>query len=125
VQKHPHFAEGQADYANALAAANRFDEAIAAARRAIDLAPRQPEAYNALGQVYCAAERYDEALAVTLQAVELNPMLHASIGNMGKIYLEMECYDEAIQWFERANLLKPNDADIAPSLFYAYARQLQ
>ena len=51
----------------------RFDDVVAACRRATELAPRSAEFYNGLGIALYDAQRVDEALAAYDQAFNLRP----------------------------------------------------
>jgi tetratricopeptide (TPR) repeat protein len=53
----------------------RFDESIAAARRAVEIDPLAAASYSTLGTAYMNARRFDEAIAAARRAVELDPQL--------------------------------------------------
>ena len=64
---------GREAYAAYLTVTGRFDEAIAAAKRRIELDPLTPEMRAALGRVYLFAGRYDDSIRALKQALELDP----------------------------------------------------
>ena len=51
----------------------KFEECIAAAKKAIALRPNYPEAYNNIAAAYVALHRWDEAIQAAGEAVRLNP----------------------------------------------------
>ena len=57
-----------------LEAAGRWDEALAAFRRATELSPKLDRAWYGLGLVLIRLQRYDEAVAALKRNTELQPM---------------------------------------------------
>ncbi len=68
-------AEGQQSYADAvsLQQANKFDEAVAAYKKAIAAAPNEPSYYYGLGTCYQAKNDLDNAIENYKKALSLNP----------------------------------------------------
>lgn len=56
-----------------LCRASKFEECIAAAKKAIALRSDYPEAYNNIAAAYVALHRWDEAIQAASEAVRLNP----------------------------------------------------
>jgi predicted O-linked N-acetylglucosamine transferase (SPINDLY family) len=86
----------------------RFDDAIAACRRAIELKPDYPEACNNLGNALNDSGRFDEAIASYRQAIQLkgdHPEVH---NNLGIALRGTGRLDEAVASYRRAIELKPD-----------------
>ena len=60
----------------------RYDEAIEAYQKVIEIDPKQVAAYNNLGNVYAKQERYNEAIEVYQKTIELNPEQIAEYNNL-------------------------------------------
>ena len=69
--------------ANALCDLKRFDEALAAAHRAIELGPRSAGAWNAKGRIFFGLRQNEEALDAFERAANLDPGIGAYWGNAG------------------------------------------
>ena len=108
--------------ADVLLRQQRFEEAVKAYRRLVELAPTNERAFHNLG---LALLRQDlgQATAAFARAAELgpaNPVLHHDLGNAlasgGRL-------DEAIASYERALTLAPSDVGVRNSLAVALAAQ--
>jgi len=53
----------------------RFDDAIAEAKRALELDPLAQHSITALGRTYVYARQYEQAIAQSRRAIELDPQL--------------------------------------------------
>lgn len=101
---------------------NSMEEAIAAYRSVVELAPGYPEAYLQLGSVYYDAGRFDEALSAFSTARELKPDDARLLNNMGSVLLAKDNAAEALSYFVQA---RRNSADYVEPLYNmacAYAR---
>jgi len=83
--------------------AGRFDEAFAAARRAVDADPLSAYSHVALGGAHMCHGRYQEAEAAFRRAVELDPVLWVSYRNLGICLSCAGKYDEALATLERGD----------------------
>jgi hypothetical protein len=70
----------------------RFDEALAAAQRAIELRPDYPDAFNNLGMVFLSMHRLDEACGAFRRALALKPDFVLAEFNLGTTLLLAENY---------------------------------
>jgi predicted O-linked N-acetylglucosamine transferase (SPINDLY family) len=106
----PDLAVAHSNLANALRAAGRRDEAIAAYRRALALKGDDAEVYCNLGVVLQETGRLDEAIAAYRRALELKPGLAAACYNLGTALRQNGRSDEAIAAFGLAIEIQPDNA---------------
>ncbi|EGK89477.1 tetratricopeptide repeat protein [Microcoleus vaginatus PCC 9802] len=80
---------------NSLQEIGRFDEAVAAYKKAIELNPNFSWSYHSLGDVLLKLEKCEEAVAAYKKAVELNPDFSWSYHNLGDALLKLRQWEEA------------------------------
>ncbi|MDR8392885.1 helix-turn-helix domain-containing protein [Aliifodinibius sp. S!AR15-10] len=83
-----------------------YDEAIAAAKKSLELNPGYPYGFYVLGSAYAADENYEEAIKAHERAVELNPRWKFGLGHT---YAVAGMTDKAL---EIANELSSNPTPI-------------
>jgi tetratricopeptide (TPR) repeat protein len=83
------------DLGNSLQESGRFDEAVAAYKKAIELNPNFSWSYHSLGDVLLKLEKWEEAVAAYKKAVELNPDFSWSYHNLGDALLKLRQWEEA------------------------------
>ncbi|HSF73639.1 MAG TPA: tetratricopeptide repeat protein [Microcoleus sp.] len=83
------------DLGNSLQESDRFDEAVAAYKKAIELNPNFSWSYHSLGDVLLKLEQWEEAVAAYKKAVELNPDFSWSYHNLGDALLKLQRWEEA------------------------------
>lgn len=86
-----------------------MDEALALARRAIELDDQDANSYFTIGRVHLARREYDRAIEALQYALELNPCLAVTYCGLGDSLAYEGRLDEAIQQFEIAIKLSPYD----------------
>ena len=96
----------------------RMDEALVAARRAIELDSQDANSYFTIGRVHLARREYDLAIDALEHAVKLNPCLAVTYCGLGDSLAYEGRLDEAIDQFENAIRLSPHDP--FRWAFYAY-----
>ena len=96
-------------YFDAPTDAARMDEALAAAKRAIELDDADANSHFTLGRVHLARCEYDLAIDALEHAVELNPCLAVTYCGLGDSLAYEGRLDEAIAQFEIAIRLSPHD----------------
>ena len=109
IELDPDFALALAGAANANALrATQFgsgeewiDEAIALARRALELEPELPEALKALGICYVHEGRYQTALDYFRNALRINPDYDEVLFNIAELMHFTGHWDEAVQFQQR------------------------
>ncbi|SFO89234.1 tetratricopeptide repeat protein [Tranquillimonas alkanivorans] len=89
---------------------DRWDEAEADFRKALDLRPDQPQVLNYLGYSYVEmGENLDEALDMIERAVAARPESGYIADSLGWVLYRLGRYDEAVEPMERAVELMPVD----------------
>jgi tetratricopeptide (TPR) repeat protein len=88
----------------------RSDDAVAALRRALALAPDFPPALNHLGLVLKARRRFDEAADCFERAIAAAPAFPEAHINLGNALLEMNRPDDALARFREALRVAPASA---------------
>jgi len=94
----------------ALRKLGKYDEAIKAYDRAIDLDPKYASAWNNKGIALDELGKYDEAIKAYDKAIDLDPKYTSAWYNKGIALDELGKYDEAIKAYDRAIDLDPKDA---------------
>jgi FkbM family methyltransferase len=107
VRLAPEAAEGHLNLAVALRMAGRYDHALIACRRALDLDPRWPDAHYNLGDIALAAG--DLALAISMfeEALALRPEWPEAYNSLGVAYIAAGRIESAVQAYNRAIELAP------------------
>lgn len=100
---------------------DRFDEAIVAYRKALDIDPKAHEVWVNLGVVYRLKGDYDQAIAHYQKALDINPKYAEAHSSLGTLYLLQGDAQAAIDKFETAIKLNPNLAVAHGNLALAYA----
>jgi adenylate cyclase len=101
----------------------RYEEAIASAKRAVALGPGDVEAHVALGYVYLVAGQFAEAAAAIDTALKLDPNLSPADREVaGFAFFFNGENDRAIATLERARADAPGAVNILVALAAAYAR---
>jgi tetratricopeptide (TPR) repeat protein len=114
---HPHSPTLANNYAAVLERRGQYDEARAAAERAVLDDAALPQLQKNLGDLYYRLGRYDEALEAYLRATKANPELGDDVYlKLGNIRLRRRERDEAIRCWERALELDPDNAIVRTNL---------
>lgn len=107
----------------------RFDEGVASFRKALELAPNQPQVLNYLGYTWIdRGENLAEALTLIEQAVKLAPDQGYIIDSLAWAYFRLGRYADALEPMERASLLEPVDPVVTDHLgdvYWVNGRQLE
>lgn len=102
---------------------DRWPEAEADFRRALEISPEQPDVLNYLGYSWInRGERLQEALAMIQRAVELRPSSGAIIDSLGWAYYRLGDYAQAVDHLEHAVQLEPSDPTLNDHLGDVYWR---
>ncbi|HEU4523305.1 MAG TPA: sulfatase-like hydrolase/transferase [Thermoanaerobaculia bacterium] len=82
--------------ATELTRANRWDDAVAAYRKIVEVNPRLSDAWTGLGSALESAGRLEEAAEVYKRAIDIAPQLAGEFGlRRGSVLLKLERLDEA------------------------------
>jgi TolB-like protein/Tfp pilus assembly protein PilF len=86
-----------------------LDEALALAKRAIELDDQDANGYFTIGRVHLARREYELAIEALQHALQLNACLAVSYCGLGDSLAYEGRLDEAIEQFEKAITLSPHD----------------
>lgn len=127
ISKSPHNWRAQYEYGDELARRGRVDEAIAALRASIRLAPDKGTARIRLGGIYMQQRRFDEAEEVLEPATHVleESVVAAAHRQLGYIHLSRGQRDEAERELRQASKLMPRWASVHLELGRLYAQQEQ
>ncbi len=107
----------------ALAALGKFTDAIAAHRRALELKPAYPEAFNALGNAQSKLGNLDEAIASYRQALALRLAYTDARSNLGKALRDKGELAAAEEAYEQVLERAPDCAEAHNNLGIVYRAQ--
>jgi tetratricopeptide (TPR) repeat protein len=100
---------------------DRWKEAEADLRKALELSPDQPLVLNYLGYSWIEKRtNLDEALAMIQKAVDQRPDDGYIVDSLGWALYQLGRYGESIEWLEKAAALIPEDPTINDHLGDAY-----
>lgn len=106
-----------------------WERAEADFRKALELAPDQPQVLNYLGYSFLErGENFDEALAMIERAVAQRPESGYIIDSLAWGYFLAGRYEEAVEPMEKASLLEPVDPTVTDHLgdvYWAVGRTLE
>ena len=114
IRRDPHFALAQAELARRLGFLGGFkephylDQALQAARRAVEIDPNEARAHFALGDVYGWRGLLAESRLSFFRAAELDPNLAEALADLSITEAAQGRYDQAVYWARRAFQLAPN-----------------
>jgi tetratricopeptide (TPR) repeat protein len=98
-----------------------LDQAIKEYTTAIKHKPKEPSAYNNLGQAYLGKAEYDKAVAAFKKALEIKPDAVEAYVNLATAYLKQDLPIQAIEACQAAIQIAPNLALAHYNLACAYA----
>jgi TolB-like protein/Flp pilus assembly protein TadD len=107
LELNPAYWEAHDWYALSLAGVGRFEEAIAAIQRAMDLDPLSLVLHHHAAWIFIIARDYDRAIEVSRAALEMDLTFGLSHWWMGKAYVLQHRYDEALAAIKTAGTLLP------------------
>ena len=86
----------------------RYPDALTMFKRAIELAPQNPDGYLNLGAVYSLMGQYRETVDALTKSIALRPSSLA-YGNLGGAYFYMRRYDSSAESLRQALKIDPTD----------------
>jgi tetratricopeptide (TPR) repeat protein len=108
------------ELANLSRLTKKYDEAIAAAKRAIEINPNNDLAYAVLGLIYQEQKNYKEAEENFKKAIALDPKYQPYYLKLANLYYEKESYNEAVNTLTKAIEINPSDIEVNHSLINIY-----
>lgn len=107
----PAESERTGDYWNnlgiSLESLGRYDEALAAYDRALELDPESAHSWSNKGALLRRLRRYDEAMACQDKALALDPRFAYAWHGRGKVLMALKRHEEAIAAFDKALEVHP------------------
>ena len=91
--------------ADAVQAAQKWNESEPLLRRALEMDPRNPGALYLMGRYYSVNQKYSEAANVLKTAAEVNPKSFIIRTVLARAYLGAGSYDDAFRTYEQAATL--------------------
>jgi tetratricopeptide (TPR) repeat protein len=118
----PEFGDLQSTLGNLQQRLNRFPDAEAAYRRAIELDPEDAGPHYNLGVCLLKQSKYDAAIAALKRSTELEPASEPTLTNLGAAYLGRDRHEEARATLEKAVQVDPESPAAHYNLGLAYER---
>lgn len=121
TELNPNYAQAWAQLGWNLKYQKRFDEALAAFRRAQELEPLTMSYY--VYEILCLnnMKRYDEAFGKAQKALAINPEFPTINMAIGRAYIGQKKYAEALTAFEKSYRLAGNAVSFKQEIAYAHA----
>jgi DNA-binding winged helix-turn-helix (wHTH) protein/TolB-like protein len=120
IKHKPTYAPAHQWYSSYLVALERFDEAVAEAKRTSELEPLSFTASSHLGWIFYLAGRNDEAIAQCAKILNLDPNSFPARRYLGLAYEQKGMYPQAIDQFQQGVKLSGSPLMLA-LLGHAYA----
>src|SRR4030095_5541920 len=120
IQLNPNYGTAYQWYSSLFRALRQFENAIAEAKKTLEVDPLSLIANTNLALQLYYARRYDESIEQFKQSLELDDTFPAAFA-VGLPYEQKAMYDEAIAAFQKAAVLSGNEAGIVGCLGHAYA----
>lgn len=98
----------------------RWDDAISAYQRVLEMNPHQPTILNGLGIAYFRKGLYPEAARLFSQSVEADATYAPSRSNLGFVFFRLGQRDDAVRELREAVTLDPADAEPHAKLGMVY-----
>jgi tetratricopeptide (TPR) repeat protein len=88
---------------------NRLNEALQELSLAIEIQPKNSEAYFWRARTFIRLEQYDKAIADLKTVVNLNPRYSPAYDNLGWLFMRRNDYDESLSNLNKSIELKPDN----------------
>ncbi len=93
--------------AEAYCAQKKWELAIAACKRALQIAPKMAEAYKIWGNTLQRMGQAAEAMGYYAKALEIQPDLAEVHANLGSLYAKQQEWQQAIDYYQKAVAINP------------------
>src|ERR1019366_9253846 len=116
------YVSNHAFYPLYLSSLGRFEEAVAVAKRALDLDPASPAVSHVLAVQLYLARQFDQAIQQSHTTLEMDPHYGVAYAMLGQAYASKGYYREAVPDLEKYLELSRGGATALALLGYAHAR---
>ncbi|MGH9252994.1 MAG: protein kinase domain-containing protein [Vicinamibacterales bacterium] len=120
IELNPTYSEARHMYSHYLMPIGRIQEAVAEARRALELDPLDVLVNIHLAWAYLYARQYDDSIEQGRKAIQMDPNLEVAHNILARAYLGKRMYRDAILEFQKAVSLAAGTA-IGPNTWLGYA----
>jgi tetratricopeptide (TPR) repeat protein len=107
-------------FANLSRFTKHYDEAIVAAKKAIEINPNKSAAYAVLGLIYEEQKKYKDAEQNFKKAISLDPKYIYFYLQLANLYYEKEAYNEAVNTLTKALEINPTHMEANYLLINTY-----
>ena len=107
-QQH-NLAENCSNEGNDLLSHGKYNEAINAYEKAVEINPHYYPAWVEMGNALDEIGKHDEAVQAYNEAIEINPHCNAAWGNKGQVLYNQGKYNEAIECFDEETKIDPQN----------------
>ena len=121
LQLAPNDATGHFVHGEWLIAMGRFEEALVALERALDLDPLSSPIGTNLALAYCLVRQYDRALEQIRKTIELDPLFIAAQALLAVVLLRAGYYDQAVAEAKKCSSLPGSELRSCTTLGVVYA----
>ena len=98
------------DKIEAAMKAHKYEDALAAAKKAAELEPKHPAVHYALGQAHLALRQYAEAVKAFTEVIKLEPKFSAAYDRRGDAQFKLGNFKEAVADFDEYIKANPKAA---------------
>ena len=107
IAHNPEARSAHQNLGKALHNTGRLEEAVAAARIAVEKRPDSVDAHFNAGLALMGLNRFDEALEYYRRAAQLDPRYFEASFNTASMLMKLNRLDEAVEYFQAASKIKP------------------
>jgi TolB-like protein/Tfp pilus assembly protein PilF len=118
----PAYSRAHTFYPFYLSSLGRSEEALAMAKRSLDLDPASPAVNHSLAVQFYFARQFDQAIEQAHKTLELDPSFAISYELQGEVYVSRGMYREGLSELEKYSALSRGRAMSLALLGYAHAR---
>jgi TolB-like protein/Tfp pilus assembly protein PilF len=118
----PAYSRAHTFYPFYLSSLGRSEEALAVAKRSLDLDPASPAVSHSLAVQLYLARQFDQAIEQSHKTLELDPNFAISYATLGEVYVSKGMYREGLPTLKKYSALSRGRAMSLALLGYAHAR---
>jgi serine/threonine protein kinase/Tfp pilus assembly protein PilF len=118
----PSYVRNHAFYPLYLSSLGRFEDALAVAKRALDLDPASPAVSHVLAVQLYLARQFDQAIQQCHKTLEMDPNYAVAYAVLGQVYASKGLYREALPDLDKFSALSRGGAASLALLGYSHAR---